>query len=594
MPLPRIIIVDDQYGGIRGHGRNRLRENFCLLAGLQDVTGDAPAEEQENAVAEAVFCRGQVIDGGEVRNDLDGLLQTMRDGWREWPRWAMLFLDLHFKTGAIGTDGEPIGHDRDRDPAKYFGLSVLEHIWRDPDLQEIPVVVLSSMQREEVEHRFASREESVAEFIDKTELDREHVAQALRNHGFITDDRIIGHSVPLLRCLREARGRAKLGNDTILVLGETGTGKELVARYIHDQSPRAHRSYVTVYTQGVPETLVEDRLFGHEKGAYSGATSAVPGAAENADEGTLFIDEFGDVPASVQSKLLRLLDKNIRETQRLGARETRKLDLQVVLATNRLQLLSSGDFRQDLLYRAKADESLALPRLQDRAEDIPLLAEYFVRKYEAQFRDNIGTEHREIAPDALDSLLSYPWPGNVRQLERVIESAVYRWPRLRRLSSAHLAIPAGLQVAPPRPAVLPPQPKREVDLPSSLAPTDLVRLIEAADFDPTQPSSWAGLAPDLQRAFARAYSKLLKAALVATRKSTPSNPEGEIKIHPAIKLVTGDTKLTATKAADAIKRILKLDKEIQAELLADPLLSEAYEIAVNLRPKNGRRGKRRE
>lgn len=583
MAIPRIIVVDDQYGGARSDGRNRLRENFCLLAGIRDITGDVQSEEQEDPVAEAVFCRGQVVEGGGVRNDIDGVLKAVRRGWDEWPRWAMLLLDLHFKTGRMGSDGEAAGAESDRRPEEYFGLAVLERLWSEARLRDLPIILLSSMQRSDIEHRFASGDRSVAEFMDKSILDREHLAQALWNHGLIADDRIVGHSIPLLKCLREARSRAKLGNDTILLLGETGTGKELLARYVHEQSPRADRSYVTVYTQGVPETLVEDRLFGHERGAYSGATSAVPGAAEDANGGTLFIDEFGDVPAAVQSKLLRLLDKNIRETQRLGAREARKLDLQVVLATNRLALLSSGDFRQDLLYRAKADEPVVLPRLQDRSEDIPLLAEHFVRKYEAQFRDSIGAERREVAPDAMDLLCSHSWPGNIRQLERVIESAVYRWPKLRTLSAAHLSMPSVQRSTAER------RPVQQSPTAGSPGPKELVRLIDAASFDPAKPADWAGLAPDLREAFARAYAKLLRAALVATRKPTPAHPEGEIKVHPAMKLVTGDSKLTATKAADAIKRILSVDRDLQDELLRDPVLAEAYEIAVKLRPKGGRR-----
>jgi len=587
MSLPRIIVIDDQYGGFRRGGRNRLRENFCLLAGLQDVTGDVSAEQQGNPVAEAVFCRGQIEDGSKIGNDPEGTLEAIRSGWRQSSRWAMLFLDLHFKTGPVGDDGEPMGVARDRDARQYFGLTLLERIWRDPELRDVPIVVLSSMDRDEVEHRFASDERSVAEFIDKTDLDRERLSRALWDHGLIMDDRIIGRSVALLKCLQEARRRAKLGNDNILLLGETGTGKELLARYVHESSCRAGHPYVTVYTQGVPEGLVEDSLFGHEKGAFTGAVATRQGAAENADGGTLFIDEFGDVPAAIQPKLLRLLDKNIRETRRLGAQKTVRLDLQVVLATNRLALLSSGDFRQDLLFRAKADEPVLLPPLQERLEDIPLLAEHFLRKYETQFKTSLETERRDIGPDVMDLLRSHPWPGNVRQLERVIESAVYRWPKLRRLATAHLNMPPDHQGA--HRSAMSSRSEERVDVSTSLAPRDLLRLIDQANFDPADPASWAGLAPELQKIFARFYAKLLKAALTATRKSTAANPEGEIKIHPAMKLVMRNDKLTASKAADLVKRVMSLDTTVLEQLMSDPILSEAYGIAVRLRPKGGRK-----
>ncbi|MCP4545548.1 MAG: sigma-54-dependent Fis family transcriptional regulator [bacterium] len=584
--MPRILVVDDQYGGARDDGRNRRREDFCFVAGLRDVTGDVPAETVEDPVAEAIFCRGQRRENGTLTNDRDGTLETIRQGWQKVPRWALLFLDLHFKTGPVGTDGEPAGENRDRDPTGYFGLTLLEALWRDPEFEDLPVVLLSSMPRADVEHRFAAGDRSVAEFIDKDTLNRSRMRQALREHGLVADDRIAGRSVTLLKCLREARGRAKVGNDTILLLGETGTGKELLARYVHDQSPRADQRYVTVYTQGVPEALVEDRLFGHERGAFTGATSAVSGAAETADGGTLFIDEFGDVPASVQPKLLRLLDKNTRETQRLGGRKTKKLDLQIVLATHRQQLLSANDFRQDLLFRAKADDPVVLPPLRDRHEDIPLLTEYFVRKYEAQFRDTIGAEAREISGDALEMLCAHPWPGNVRQLERVIESAVYRWPKLRTLSAAHLAMPDAA------PRARPPSPPGTVGaaaVPSSLALRDLASALEDACFDPVDASAWAGLAPELRRGFALAYGNLFRAALQATRKPTPSNPEGEIKIHPAVKLAMGDSKITASKAADTIKRVMAVDASARIQLEEDPVLKEAYEIAVRLRPKGGRK-----
>ena len=587
MSLPRILVVDDQYGGARGDGRNRRRENFCLLAGLRDVTGDVPTEAVPAPVAEAVFCRGQRRQNGEVTNDREGTLETIGQGWQEWPRWALLFLDLHFKTGPVGTDGEPAGENGDRDPERYFGLKLLEALWHDPRFDDLPVVLLSSMERAEVEHRFAAGQRSVADFVDKDTLNRSRMGEALREHGLVADDRIVGRSVALLKCLREARSRAKLGNDTVLLLGETGTGKELLARYSHDQSPRAERPYVTVYTQGVPEELVEDRLFGHERGAFTGAASSVAGAAETANGGTLFIDEFGDVPASIQPKLLRLLDKNTRETQRLGGRTTRKLDLQIVLATHRQQLLSANDFRQDLLFRAKADEPVVLPPLRDRQEDIPLLTEYFVRKYEAQFRETIGAEAREISSDALRILCAHPWPGNVRQLERVIESAVYRWPKLRRLSAAHLAMP---DAAPGSPLPSPRGTKAgTLDVQPSVAPRDLVSALEDACFDPSDASAWAGLAPELRRAFALAYGDLFRAALQATRKPTPSNPEGEIKIHPAVKLAMGNPKITGSQAADTIKRVMALDASARIQLKEDPVLKEAYEIAVRLRPKGGRK-----
>lgn len=582
MSLPRILIVDDQYGEARQGGRNRPREDFCFRLGIQDITKDANAEKLMKPIAEAVFCRGQKLVGKNIQNDVLGTLDKIREGWRKSPRWAMLFLDLHFKTGRLMSDGEPCGHDRDRDPSHYFGLTLLEHIWNDPEINNIPIVVLSSMDRSSIENRFSSRTSSVAEFIDKTELDQKRFTQVLWDHGLLASSKIVGNSLPLLMCLKEARKRARLGCDNILLLGETGTGKELMARYVHESSVRKDQQYITVYTQGVPDTLVEDILFGHEKGAFSGAGAARAGAAENANGGTLFIDEFGDVPATTQSKLLRLLDKNIRETQRLGADKPSKVDLQIILATNHLELLDSDDFRHDLLYRVKADEPVVIPPLRDRAEDIPLLSKFFVRKYEQQFKESMETETRKITMEAMEMLCSHRWPGNVRQLERVIESAIYRWPKLRSLSAAHLAMPEdrldeGLSE---KNTAL--KPFFKPDFPKHPNKQQVLEVIDSISFDPSNPTSWTGFAPDLQRSFSRAQARLLRAALIATKKPTVANPSGEVKIHPAVKLFLGNGNMKASPAADAIKRILApISDELDGELL------EAYRIALRLRPKSG-------
>ncbi|MEM8550691.1 MAG: sigma 54-interacting transcriptional regulator, partial [Verrucomicrobiota bacterium] len=379
--LPRILVIDDVYGRMRD-GRNRDRESFCVRLGLQDVTGDGTPEEINHPVAEVVFLRGQVEEEGQVQNDLEGTLGQVRSGWAEWPRWALLLLDLHFKTGRIASGGEPVGSEHDRDPAHYFGLTILDHLWQDPSLRNIPVVLLSAMERNEIEARFAER--GVLDFVDKNELDRDSLWGLLKQQGLIKDREIIGHALSLLQCLRAARRRAMQGDDNILILGETGTGKELLAEYVHKWSRRPGR-YETLFTQGVPETLIEDKLFGHVKGAFTDAKSDEAGAADLANQGTLFIDEFGDIPATIQNKLLRLLDKNVREAQRLGSREVQKLDLQVVMATNRLDILTASGFRNDLLSRAKVRNPVVLPPLRERLEDIPLLVNHFVRKFEKAF-----------------------------------------------------------------------------------------------------------------------------------------------------------------------------------------------------------------
>lgn len=586
MDLPRVLIVDDQLGGVRSDGRNRLREDFCFNVGVRDVTGDVAAESISDPIAEVVFFRGQVVQDGHVRNDLAGTIEIVRKGWRTWPRWTLMLLDMQFITGTLGDGGEPDVTAADTHPENYFGMTILEQLWRDPVLRDIPLVILSSMSRTQIEHRFVDH--GALDFIDKNELNRNRLQQLVEDYGLYESMTMIGRSVPFLKCLREARQRAKIGNDNILLLGESGTGKDPLARYIHDSSPRRNNPYVTVYTQGVPETLIDDRLFGHVKGAFNGAIAAQPGAAEAANHGTLFIDEFGDLSASIQSKFLRLLEKNTRETQRIGAAPNalQRLDLQVILATNRMNLLESENFRPDLLNRVRISDPIRIPALRERQEDIPLLAEYFVRKYERTFADSLGAERREISPDAIQALCEGDWPGNVRDVEQLIESAVYRFPKLRVLSAMHLRLSEHRAVHSITHSTTqysaPPTPKVSLE--------QLLQQLETLDFPEgiTNRSEWAGKLPELERVFARASASLLKAALAATRKSTSKNPEGVLKIHPAVKLAAGDDSLTASEAADAIKRIVKMrlvlkHPTILAGLEADPVLMEAYMKARDLR-----------
>ena len=208
-------------------------------------------------------------------------------------------------------------------------------------------------------------------------------------------------------------------NSTVLLCGESGVGKDLVARAIHQRSRRAGGPLVKINSTAIPETLLESELFGYEKGAFTGAVGSKPGKFEQADGGTLFLDEIGDVPPSVQVKLLRVLQE--REFERLGGTRTIKVDVRLVAATNRdlRAALEEGTFREDLYYRLNV-VPINIPPLRDHREDIPALAEAFLRK----FTEASGKEIRSIAPAAMERLTRFHWPGNVRELENVIERAV--------------------------------------------------------------------------------------------------------------------------------------------------------------------------
>ncbi len=213
---------------------------------------------------------------------------------------------------------------------------------------------------------------------------------------------------------------------TVLLVGESGVGKDLVARAIHFHSPRRDKPFVKINCTAIPETLMESELFGYEKGAFTGANASKPGKFEQADTGTVFLDEIGDVPLSVQVKLLRILQE--RELERLGSNKTRQIDVRVIAATNAdLKVaLEQGTFREDLFYRLNVMPIQILP-LRERKDDIPALVQRFLRKAAQEH----GSPIDSISDQAMQSLVDYHWPGNVRQLENVVERSVLLSPNPR-------------------------------------------------------------------------------------------------------------------------------------------------------------------
>jgi len=224
----------------------------------------------------------------------------------------------------------------------------------------------------------------------------------------------------VMRDLLELAKRAADSDTTILISGESGTGKELLAKAIHQNSPRRDAPFIAVNCPSVPENLIESELFGHEKGAFTGAIHAKPGKFEIADDGTIFLDEIGDLKIELQSKLLRVLQEH--EIERVGSTKTMKVDVRVLSATNQdlHQLVQRGRFRDDLFYRLNVIP-LRLPPLRERREDIQLLTQHFLDKYS-------GKRTMTISPDFLQALMDYHWPGNIRELENTIERVVVLCP----------------------------------------------------------------------------------------------------------------------------------------------------------------------
>jgi formate hydrogenlyase transcriptional activator len=240
--------------------------------------------------------------------------------------------------------------------------------------------------------------------------DEIHVERQFKN--------IVGQSLGIRRVLKAVETVAPT-DAGVLLFGETGTGKELIVRAIHELSPRNHRQLINVNCAALPAGLIESELFGHEKGAFTGALTRKPGRFELANSGTIFLDEVGDLQLDLQAKLLRVLQEG--EFERVGGHQTIKIDVRVIAATNRdLECsIQEGKFRADLYYRLNVFP-IRIPPLRERKEDIPLLVKYFVMKYGARFRKNI----EKIPQATIDALLAYSWPGNIRELENLIERAV--------------------------------------------------------------------------------------------------------------------------------------------------------------------------
>jgi len=265
-----------------------------------------------------------------------------------------------------------------------------------------------------VENVLAYRE--IANLKDKLNKEKLYLEDEIRSE--LNFEEIIGESPAIKQVLKQV-GIVAPTDSTVLILGETGTGKELLARAIHDRSKRRERTFVKLNCAAIPTGLLESELFGHEKGAFTGAIATKVGRFELADGGTLFLDEVGDIPLELQSKLLRVLQE--QEFERLGSTRTIKVSIRLLAATNRdlAEMVASKLFRSDLYYRLNVFP-LTVPALRDRRQDIPLLVRYFVQQLARRMDKTIDT----IPTESITALSRYDWPGNIRELENLIERAI--------------------------------------------------------------------------------------------------------------------------------------------------------------------------
>jgi len=354
---PSVMVVDDEPGI-----RTALRANF-LRHGWQVQTAASVSEairNVEDREFSLVVSDMRMADGNGV--------DVMRAVRRAWPETAVILLT------AYGSVPDAVNAMRD---------GALDYLTKP-----IP---------------FDRLQAAAAQLVNRTK--RTCTAEEIPSSG-----EIIGRAPQLLRALQRARAAAGAGAD-VLIEAESGTGKELLARYIHDSSDRNDKPFIAVNCAAVPEALLESELFGHGRGAFTGAVAARSGKFELADGGTILLDEIGEMPLNLQPKLLRVLQE--REFERLGGGSPVHVDIRVVATTNisLAMMVERGQFRADLYYRLNVIP-LSLPPLRDRREDIPVLAHHFVEKYAAQGRRG----RPRLLPEFMDRLQSHSWPGNVREL----------------------------------------------------------------------------------------------------------------------------------------------------------------------------------
>jgi len=292
-------------------------------------------------------------------------------------------------------------------------------VWSKEIIDQVQLlghVFSNALNRKKAERQLADRYQEINKLKNKLEKENIYLQEEIKvKHNF---DTIIGNSASLNYVLNRVEQVAPT-DATVLIGGETGTGKELFARALHSSSSRKHNPLIKVGCANLPSSLVESELFGHEKGAYTGADKQRIGRFELADKGTIFLDEIGELPLELQAKLLRVLQEG--EFERLGSSKIIKVDVRVIAATNRdlEEEVKQGNFREDLYYRLTSF-IITIPPLHERLDDLPLLVKFLVDKWSKKLRKEIKT----IPKSSLKNLEKYSWPGNIRELENVIQNAI--------------------------------------------------------------------------------------------------------------------------------------------------------------------------
>jgi len=437
------------FNGIVSSLKPVVQHDYTSLALLDKSTGllkihaldlpvPAAAPKTEFSIPLEGSPAGRAITSGQVfvarREEIDRFQPDVIQFLRNQGAQVVCCVPLTTHTGTFGTI-----NFASRNPDAFTALDV-------ELLQQVAGQVAIAL-----ENTLAFQE--IDRLKDKLAVEKLYLEEEIRSE--FNFEEIIGDS-PLLRSTLSQVELAAPAGTTVLILGETGTGKELIARAIHNLSPRRERTFVKVNCASIPAGLLESELFGHERGAFTGALAQKIGRFEFADGGTLFLDEVGDLPLELQPKLLRVLQE--QEFERLGGNRTIRVDVRVVAATNNdlAALVAERKFRSDLYYRLNVFP-IHVPPLRQRPEDVPLLVRYFVQKFSRSQNKTVAY----VPADVMDALVHYPWPGNVRELENLIERAVLLSP------GKELRVPVAelKESTPPLPSAPPPVIESTVPIP---------------------------------------------------------------------------------------------------------------------------------
>ncbi|CCH53660.1 two component, sigma54 specific, transcriptional regulator, Fis family [Fibrisoma limi BUZ 3] len=409
-PGRTILIVDDMPNNISVLYEALTRFNYKVLV----------ARDGKSAIEQAGLAQPDLILLDVMMPGMDGFETCRRLKHQE----ATRAIPVLFMTALSETI----------DKVNGFNMGAVDYITKPFQLQEVMArinthLTLRQLQRElqdantRLETRVAERTASLAKALAEVETlknqlqaENTYLREEIRQTNNFEE--IVSQSKTFARVLRQVEQVAPT-HTSVLILGESGTGKELLARAVHNRSGRKNKALVKINCAALPATLIESELFGHEKGAFTGATAQKAGRFELADGGTLFLDEIGEMPIDLQAKLLRVLQEG--EFERVGSTKTLKVNVRLIAATNRdlEKEISEGRFREDLYYRLNVFPIQSLP-LRERKEDIPLLVRHFCTKH----GPGIGRQIDVIPQEVIDTLMDYHWPGNIRELENVVERSL--------------------------------------------------------------------------------------------------------------------------------------------------------------------------